>query len=123
MLGRVIRTAPACFRCSIVPLVLVAVSCSGPAPAPPREAAGVQPTVTIERAQAAVDEWTRESGPSRDGSARVVAVHEMGDHTYATADLRVKSFPDEDGHISPTEDPAQAVLSHRNDGTWSLTVV
>src|SRR5262245_42298493 len=121
MLGLVIRTTRACSHLLIVPLALLAASCNGPASAPPPQDGGFQPTVTIERAQAAVDEWTRESGPSRDGSARVVALHETPDHTFATADLRVKAFPDEDGHTSPTEDPAQAVLSHRNDGTWSLT--
>jgi hypothetical protein len=80
------------------------------------------PPLTIAQTQAAVDEWlTQPNTPN--GSARVIAVKEIPGQGGVVAELRTLKFLDEDGHISPTEDPAQAVFSQSEDGTWRLTKV
>jgi len=82
------------------------------------------PAISQAQAQAAIDVWVKgPKGPSRDGSARVVSVRDGGSPNEVIAGLRVKQFPDEDGHISPTEDPADATFTRQKDGRWMLTKV
>jgi hypothetical protein len=78
--------------------------------------------ITVAQAQTAVDEWLKQPN-TPNGTARVVAVKEIPGQDGVVAELRTLKFLDEDGHISPTEDPAQAVFSRSEDGTWRLTKV
>ena len=117
------------FRARSLLIILVAavwVGC-GTTPARQEVADGEGQTaagLTQAQAQSAVDEWiSSDAGPSRDGSAVVVAVRDKGDMTYATAELRLKNFTDIDGHVSPSEDPGEAIFAHQNNGSWVLSSV
>lgn len=101
-----------------------ATTTSAPATSTPGTPATPASSLTIAQAQATLSEWIRsDKGPSRDGSATVLSVRDTNGQLFALADLKVKAFPDEDGHISPTEDGAEAVFSRQNDGSWVLTSV
>ena len=113
--------------CLVAVAACVSAACGVQAPTRQGEAPASQspsPSLTVARAQAAVSEWVDgPTGPSRDGAAMVVAVRETNGTVFAAGDLRVKAFPDVDGHTSPTEDPAEAVFSRQNDGSWVLSSV
>jgi hypothetical protein len=78
--------------------------------------------ISIAQAQAAIDEWLHQP-TGAPGSAVVVAVRELRNQNWITADLRTKEFVDEGGHVSPTEDPAQAIFYRGGSGVWMLTRV
>jgi hypothetical protein len=111
---------------TVIAASCLACACAPPAakPTPDAAAATGGAGLAIAQAQAAVDEWINgPAGPSRDGSAVVLGVTAMKGGDYAAADLRVKKFPDEDGHTSPSEDPAAAIFARQSDGAWVLTSV
>jgi hypothetical protein len=102
---------------------LAAVGCERGAPAEPRQ---VEPPVesgdlAVPQAQAAVDEWLRQPN-TPNGSAVVRGLRTL-DSNWVVADLQTKNFVDEDGHISPTEDPALAEFARGGNGQWVLTRV
>ncbi len=98
-------------RLLVIVLASLAVSCT-------------DALLTQAQAQATLEQWVKsDQGPSRDGAVTVASVKAGPAEKQATAELRLTSFPDEDGHISPSVDPGQATFSLRDDGRWVLTFV
>lgn len=81
-------------------------------------------TLAQAQAQATLDRWVDgDRGPSRDGKVTVAGIQPGPEPKQVIAELRLTSFPDQDGHISPSVDPGQATFSLRSDGKWVLTSV